>query len=40
MIAIVLLSIFIVGMIIIGIWGMKKTSTLDDFFLGGRTIGP
>lgn len=24
----------------IGIWGMNKTKTLNDFFLGGRTIGP
>jgi solute:Na+ symporter, SSS family len=40
MIAIILLSVFLVGMIGIGIWGMKKTATLNDFFLGGRTIGP
>jgi SSS family solute:Na+ symporter len=24
----------------IGIWGMRKTKTLGDFFLGGRTLGP
>jgi SSS family solute:Na+ symporter len=24
----------------IGIWGMRKTKTLGDFFLGGRTMGP
>jgi SSS family solute:Na+ symporter len=27
-------------MIVIGFWGMKKTFTLSDFFLGGRKIGP
>ncbi len=35
-----LLTIFLVLMVAIGIWGMRKTSTLGDFFLGGRTIGP
>ncbi len=39
-ISIILLSIFLLGMIIIGIWGMRKTLNLNDFFLGGRTIGP
>jgi SSS family solute:Na+ symporter len=24
----------------IGIWSMRKTKTLGDFFLGGRTLGP
>jgi Na+/proline symporter len=27
-------------MILVGLWGMKKTTTLSDFFLGGRSIGP
>jgi SSS family solute:Na+ symporter len=27
-------------MIAIGVWGMRKTTTLNDFFLGGRTLGP
>jgi SSS family solute:Na+ symporter len=27
-------------MVAIGIWGMKKTATLNDFFLGGRSVGP
>ena len=27
-------------MVIIGFWGMRKTKTLGDFFLGGRTVGP
>ncbi len=40
MAAIILLSIFFVMMIGIGIWGMKKTSTLGDFFIGNRSIGP
>lgn len=40
MISIVLISVFIIAMVAIGIWGMRKTQTLNDFFLGGRTIGP
>ena len=36
----ILIVAFLVAMILIGVWGMKKTSTLGDFFLGGRTIGP
>ena len=40
MFSIVLLSLFLLMMIIIGIWAMKKTSTLGDFFLGNRSIGP
>jgi len=32
--------VFLVVMVLIGIWGMRKTQTLGDFFLGGRTIGP
>jgi SSS family solute:Na+ symporter len=38
--SIILLSIFLLGMVAIGIWGMKKTATLNDFFLGGRSVGP
>ncbi len=40
MFAIILLVIFFTVMIGIGIWGMRKTSSLNDFFLGGRSIGP
>jgi SSS family solute:Na+ symporter len=39
-IGIVFLVIFLVVMTGIGIWGMRKTKTLGDFFLGGRTLGP
>jgi len=38
--SIALLCIFLLGMVVIGIWGMRKTSNINDFFLGGRTIGP
>ena len=34
------LCLFLMTMILIGVWGMKKTSTLSDFFLGSRKIGP
>ncbi len=40
MLAIVLLTVFLLGMVGIGFWGMKKTASLNDFFLGGRNIGP
>jgi len=40
MLSIVLLSVFLLAMIIIGLWGMRKTTNIGDFFLGGRTIGP
>ncbi|MDR0669462.1 MAG: sodium:solute symporter family protein [Treponema sp.] len=39
-IGIVFLVIFLAVMTGIGIWGMKKTKTLGDFFLGGRSLGP
>ncbi len=38
--AITALCIFLVLMVLVGIWGMKKTVTLSDFILGGRSIGP
>jgi solute:Na+ symporter, SSS family len=40
MFSIIALTVFLVGMVIIGLWGMKKTTSLNDFFLGGRSIGP
>ena len=40
MLAIIFVSVFLVLMIFLGIWGMRKTFSLNDFFLGGRTIGP
>jgi SSS family solute:Na+ symporter len=39
-IGIVFLVVFLGLMTGIGIWGMRKTKTLGDFFLGGRTLGP
>lgn len=38
--AVILVSLFIAAMVLIGIWGMKRTHTLGDFFLGNRNIGP
>jgi len=32
--------VFFVIMTGIGLWGMFRTKTLGDFFLGGRTLGP
>ncbi|MDR2758697.1 MAG: sodium transporter [Spirochaetaceae bacterium] len=39
-IGIIFLVVFLALMTGIGIWGMRKTKTLGDFFLGGRTMGP
>ncbi|MDR2796811.1 MAG: sodium/solute symporter [Treponema sp.] len=40
MYGIIFLVLFLMLMTSIGIWGMRKTETLGDFFLGGRTMGP
>lgn len=40
MYSLILLLGFLLVMIAVGIWGMRKTTTLNDFFLGGRSIGP
>ena len=40
MYSLILLLVFLVMMISVGVWGMKKTATLNDFFLGGRSCGP
>ncbi|MDR2784199.1 MAG: sodium transporter, partial [Treponema sp.] len=40
MIGIIFLSVFLAVMIGVGVWGMRRTKTLGDFFLGGRTLGP
>jgi SSS family solute:Na+ symporter len=36
----VFLVIFLAIMTGVGIWGMRRTKTLGDFFLGGRSLGP
>jgi len=40
MTSIILVSLFVVVMIAGGVWGMKKTTTLNDFFIGSRKLGP
>jgi SSS family solute:Na+ symporter len=39
MINAIFLSVFILVIISIGIWSMKKVTSVNDFFLGSRTIG-
>ncbi len=34
------IAIYLIGMIVIGIMFSKKTSTSEDFYLGGRKMGP
>ncbi len=36
----VLTILFVVVTIGVGFWGMKRSHTLSDFFIGGRTLGP
>lgn len=40
MYSLILLLAFLFVMVVVGVWGMRKTSTLNDFFLGGRSCGP
>jgi solute:Na+ symporter, SSS family len=40
MLSVIMLAVFLLGMIAIGLWAMRKTVSLGDFFLGGRSIGP
>jgi len=32
--------IFFVVLLVIAAWGMKRTENINDFFLGGKTLGP
>jgi solute:Na+ symporter, SSS family len=40
MFAIILLVLFLAVMVAVGVWGMRRTKTLGDYFLGNRTLGP
>lgn len=40
MYSLIMLLVFLVAMVSIGVWGMRKTATMNDFFLGGRSLGP
>ena len=37
---IVVIVLYVIAMIALGLWAMRKTKTVGDFFLGGRSIGP
>ncbi len=36
----IFIGLYILLMIGVGVWGLRRTKTLDDFFLGGRCFGP
>lgn len=36
----IVVVLYIVAMILIGYWSMRRTQNVGDFFIGGRTIGP
>ena len=40
MFPLIVTGIFFIAMMAIAAWGMTKTKNLNDFFLGGRTLGP
>ncbi|MHB1134815.1 MAG: sodium:solute symporter family protein [Chloroflexota bacterium] len=35
-----ILIVYVAAMLGLGYWGMRRTRSVDDFFLGGRSIGP
>ncbi len=37
---ILFIGIYVLLMVGVGLWGLRRTKTLDDFFLGGRSFGP
>ena len=37
---IAIITAYVIVMLVIGYWAMKKTKSVGDFFLGGRSIGP
>ncbi|MDO4587650.1 MAG: sodium transporter [Planctomycetia bacterium] len=36
----ILTGLFFIILFVIAAWGLKKTENLNDFFLGGKTLGP
>lgn len=34
------LSLYLVGMLLIGYWAYRRTTNLGDYMLGGRDLGP
>src|ERR1035438_2670056 len=37
---VVLVVLYVIVMLAVGFWCMKRTRDVGDFFLGGRTLGP
>ncbi len=35
-----LIVLYVLAMLVLGYWAMRKTKNVNDFFLGGRNIGP
>jgi solute:Na+ symporter, SSS family len=36
----VIVVVYVLVMLAVGYWCMKRTKSVGDFFLGGRTLGP
>lgn len=39
-VGVIIVSLYVLSMLGVGFWAMKKTKSVGDFFLGGRSIGP
>ena len=37
---IISIALYMIGMLVIGFWTTKRNKTSDDFYLGGRRLGP
>ena len=37
---IISIVLYMIGMLVIGFWTTKRNKTSDDFYLGGRSLGP
>jgi SSS family transporter len=40
MIKLSIVLIYVAAMLAVGYWSMRRTKTVSDFFIGGRTLGP
>ncbi|MCE5324138.1 sodium/solute symporter [bacterium] len=39
-VGIIIVVVYVLAMLGVGLWAMRKTKSVGDFFLGGRSIGP
>ena len=34
------IGLYLVGMLLVGVWFVKRIKNTDDFYVAGRTLGP